>query len=232
MPKRIFRPSPAVLIAVLALFVALGGPSYAAKQITGKQIKNNSVTGKDIKNNSLTGKDIKDGSLSAKDLAPTLLTARAIPMKRVAATNGSTASSAQANAPEVTLFSAGPLSVYGKCWHDTTNNDTYYATFIKSSTSGSIFDSRSDELSGGRSASDFLNPTTDEDDRELEGDDVGADEATMDADDESDFTAFAKDGTALRGFTGGAVKNGNAASGNGPFGPGNVCLFTGGYFVG
>ncbi len=232
MPTKLYRPSPAVLIACLALFVALGGPSYAAKQITGNQIKNNSVTGKDIKNNSLTGKDVKNKSIAAGDLKPGLLTAVAAPTKRVVATAGVDSDTARAAAPQIQLFSAGPLSVYGKCWHDTTSNTTHYYTYIKSSTTGSIFDSRSDDLLGGTDVGDFLNPSTDEEDAELEGTSVSANSSSSDTEDESDFMAFAADGTSLRGWTGGAVKNGTIAAGNGPFGAGNVCLFNGGFFVG
>lgn len=48
----------------------------------------------------------------------------------------------------------------------------------------------------------------------------------MDSEDDSDFTAFAGDGTTLRGWVGAAVKNGTLAGGNGVYGDGNVCLFT------
>ena len=61
------RPTPSMLVAVLALVVATGGTSYAALSITGKDIKNGSVTGKDVKDKSLTGKDVKNRSLLAKD---------------------------------------------------------------------------------------------------------------------------------------------------------------------
>jgi hypothetical protein len=63
------RPSPALVIAILALMVAMAGTSYAAVQIGSSQIKNNSVQGKDVKNGNLTGKDVKDGSLTPADLA-------------------------------------------------------------------------------------------------------------------------------------------------------------------
>ncbi len=62
------RPSPALIVALVALFVALGGVGYAAVTVSGKNIKNNSVTTKDIKNNSLRGKDIKNNSLRGKDI--------------------------------------------------------------------------------------------------------------------------------------------------------------------
>jgi hypothetical protein len=61
------RPSPAIVISLLALFVALGGTSYAALTITGKQVKDSSLTGKDIKNSTITSSDVKDGSLLSKD---------------------------------------------------------------------------------------------------------------------------------------------------------------------
>jgi hypothetical protein len=47
------RVSYANVVATLALFVALGGSSYAALSVTGKQVKNGSLTGKDVKNRSL-----------------------------------------------------------------------------------------------------------------------------------------------------------------------------------
>lgn len=69
------RVTFANVISLLALFVALGGSSYAALSMTGKDVKNGSLTGKDLKNNSVTGADVKalgtgdvqDGSLLATD---------------------------------------------------------------------------------------------------------------------------------------------------------------------
>lgn len=55
------------VVATLALFVALGGTSYAALKVTGKDVKDSSLTGADIKNSSLTTSDVKDSSLLAKD---------------------------------------------------------------------------------------------------------------------------------------------------------------------
>ena len=63
------RPSPALVIALLALFVALGGTSYAVKKIGSRQIADNSVKSVDVRNNNLTGTDIKDGSLLGGDFA-------------------------------------------------------------------------------------------------------------------------------------------------------------------
>ena len=51
------------LIAYIALFVAIGGTSYAAATITGRDIKNSSLTGVDVRNGTLLKKDFKKGSL-------------------------------------------------------------------------------------------------------------------------------------------------------------------------
>jgi hypothetical protein len=51
-------------MATIAVFVALGGSSYAAITITGRDVKNGSLTGKDVHNNSLTGRDIKEAQLA------------------------------------------------------------------------------------------------------------------------------------------------------------------------
>ena len=63
MPKRVPLPSPSMLIALLALFAALGGTSYAAAKIGSKEIKNNSIRSVDVRNKSLTGKDVKRNAL-------------------------------------------------------------------------------------------------------------------------------------------------------------------------
>ena len=57
------RLSYANVVATLALFIALGGSSYAALTITGQNVRDGSLTGKDIKRNSLTGRQIKEGRL-------------------------------------------------------------------------------------------------------------------------------------------------------------------------
>ncbi len=64
MSKRIPRPSPALVISVIALFVALGGTVYAAGKINGKTIKVKSLPGNRIKPNTVTGSQVKESSLS------------------------------------------------------------------------------------------------------------------------------------------------------------------------
>ena len=66
------------VVAVVCLFVVLGGTSVAADAgrwayasaaalVTGKQVKDRSLTGRDIKRRTLTGAHVKDRSLTRKD---------------------------------------------------------------------------------------------------------------------------------------------------------------------
>ena len=59
------RLTYANVVATLALFVALGGSSYAALKISGKDIQKHTITGQNIKRNSLGRRQIKESSLSA-----------------------------------------------------------------------------------------------------------------------------------------------------------------------
>jgi hypothetical protein len=80
------RPSPALVIACVALFVSLGGVSYgvATGSIDSREIKNNSVTGADVRNNTLRtfdirnnevrGFDIRNSSVQGRDVAFNTLT--------------------------------------------------------------------------------------------------------------------------------------------------------------
>jgi hypothetical protein len=78
------RPQHATVVAYLALFVALGGVSYAAiklpahsvgtkqikkRAVTTSKIKKSAVTSAKIKSDAVTGALVKDGSLEAADLA-------------------------------------------------------------------------------------------------------------------------------------------------------------------
>jgi hypothetical protein len=56
-------------MATIAVFVALGGTSYAALRITGKHVRDRSLTGRDLRTGSVTGRAIRDRSLTAKEIA-------------------------------------------------------------------------------------------------------------------------------------------------------------------
>jgi hypothetical protein len=66
------RPSPAMVVACIALIVALGGTSYAIQalpksSVGSKQLKNNAVTSKKIKNGAVNANKVKNGSLLSAD---------------------------------------------------------------------------------------------------------------------------------------------------------------------
>jgi hypothetical protein len=50
-------------MSTLAVFIALGGSSYAAITISGSSIKNRSIPGKKVRHNTLTSREIKESSL-------------------------------------------------------------------------------------------------------------------------------------------------------------------------
>jgi len=57
------RPSPAMVVALLALFVALAGTAYAAQSINGGAIKKQTIGGGKLKQKTLTGFQINTNKL-------------------------------------------------------------------------------------------------------------------------------------------------------------------------
>ncbi len=57
------RLTYANVMATIAVFIALGGSSYAALSITGRDVQNSSLTYRDLKRNTLGGSRIKESSL-------------------------------------------------------------------------------------------------------------------------------------------------------------------------
>jgi hypothetical protein len=74
-----------MIVALLALFVAMGGSSYAAVKISARDIQrgavgtraiaNNSIRSADVHNAAITGADVKDDSLTNADIDNTSLSA-------------------------------------------------------------------------------------------------------------------------------------------------------------
>jgi hypothetical protein len=57
------RLSYANVMATLAVFIALGGSSYAALTVTGRNVKNSSLTFRDLRQDTLGGSRIKESRL-------------------------------------------------------------------------------------------------------------------------------------------------------------------------
>jgi hypothetical protein len=58
------RLTYANVMSTLAVFIALGGSSYAAYRISGSSIKNRSISAKKLKRNTLGGREIKESRLA------------------------------------------------------------------------------------------------------------------------------------------------------------------------
>lgn len=56
-------------VAYVALFMSLGGTSYAAITITGASVRDGSLTSRDIADGSLAGRDVRDASIGISDLS-------------------------------------------------------------------------------------------------------------------------------------------------------------------
>ena len=77
------RPSPALVISLIALFVALGSGAYAANKIGTNQIKGKAVTtgklaNKAVKSGKLAGKAVKTGKLAGKAVTTGKLAGQAV----------------------------------------------------------------------------------------------------------------------------------------------------------
>jgi hypothetical protein len=136
------RPSPALVIACMALFVSLGGVSYgvatgfidsreiANNTIRSKDVRNGTILTQDIRNNEVRGFDIRNSSLQGRDVAFNTLTGADIEESSLgkvpsAATADSAATLASLKtfprtvlaegAPPTTLLTHGPLTLTAAC---------------------------------------------------------------------------------------------------------------------
>jgi hypothetical protein len=74
MRQGIGRPSPALVIATIALFAALGGTVYAAGKISGRAIKVKSLPGNRLKLHSVPANRLKPGAFPGGSSSTALIT--------------------------------------------------------------------------------------------------------------------------------------------------------------
>ena len=243
------RPSPALIVAVMALVAALAGTAIAgagrleqrgveeereedfqeagqeadqqADPLADGDIADGAITGAKIAANAVDGSKVADNSLNDTKMSDYELIGNSFVL--LTATEGANEAAARAAAPEVELFTKGQGRIYAKCFRSTATDTTFAEKFAQTSADGAIMEGE-DDFPGGNAATDFLNTNTLEADRLLAQEEATGNDADYD---ESEWTLAFPDGTALNGQDGTAAKNGNLAGGNGIYGAGNVCLFQG-----
>ena len=109
------RPSPALVVASIALVVALGGTSYAAvvlpaNSVGTKQLKANAVTSAKVLNGSLMKADFKTGQVPAGPAGPTGPTG---PAGAAGATGATGATGAAGPSDAYAGFKNGPVAMPG-----------------------------------------------------------------------------------------------------------------------
>lgn len=214
------RPSPSMVVSILALIVALGGTSYAAiklpkNSVGSKQIKNNAVTGAKVKTGSLSGSDIKNHSLTGSDLASGAIPAGAQGPVGPPGPKGDTGAKGDtgdsptqvlkrtANAGEtITIATYGPFSLKGKCSGTTANPTAQWE--IATSQDHSAFTDYDNSYLSDFSASDGDNP--------IEYDSTSADPTTPDMEGPYDGT-FAALSADLNTYITGSLSTGTYVGG-------------------
>lgn len=88
------RPSAALVVAIVALFAALGGTGYAAATLSGRDIQKRSIPANRVVNNALSGKQIDESKLGPVPVSQQALTAQTA-ASATEATHATNADSAQ-----------------------------------------------------------------------------------------------------------------------------------------
>jgi hypothetical protein len=139
------RPSPALVISIIALFVSLSGVSYgvATGFIDSREIKNNEIRSRDLRNNEIRTRDLRNNEVRGIDIRNSTVQGRDIALNTVtgedlnestlgkvpSATSADSATTAgdvatlkiiprttlAEGAPPVTLATHGPLTLSGEC---------------------------------------------------------------------------------------------------------------------
>lgn len=257
------KPSPALVVATIALIAAMSGAAIALpgkNSVKSNDIAKNSVKSKQIKKNAIKSKHVKDGAIGGAEIADGAVTGAKLgadsvdgskvadgslsgadlgsesvgPEKiqsfavsddgnliRVVATEAATLAAAQTAAPETALYSNGPVDVYAKCFRDSAAGEIRGEIYARTTADGAMMEGN-DDLPDFNAT--LLDAATVEENREL--DTQNATVANTASFDEAEGLIATPTGEVDTLLTAIGVKQGALPGGNGPFGAGNVCLFS------
>ena len=201
------RPSPAMVVALVALFVALGGTTYAGvtlprNSVGSAQLKDRAVTARKLARNAVNASRVKVDSLTGGNIAEaTLVGVNAQTLEGKPASAFEVAGTVRrfglvrlTNGQVQDMLKAGPLTITARCRTNVSGKD-FAEVLISTAQNGVAFDAKD--------ASTNLTSATPEADREFA---TASSAATGQAEFgvQTRATAIAPDGTVLTGslFTG------------------------------
>jgi hypothetical protein len=118
--KRAMMPSPAMVVAIVALVVALGGTAYAAGQLA-----KNSVGSKELKAKSVTTGKIANGAVNGAHVAPSSITGQDINLNALGTVPSAANATQTGNANTITGHQAacpgGTTLIRGICFDSASN---------------------------------------------------------------------------------------------------------------
>lgn len=188
MPK-LGRPSPAMLVAIVALIFATAGTAYAASKIHGSQIKNRTITGPKVKHATLggvhlrarsvgggkirpfTGGLIKNETIHGRKLRDKTLTGEQIDVTKLGTVPEARRLSGDARysvklgwGESHEVAAVGPFKLVAQCVANTTDSEgrpgrDVARVVIATAEAGSVLSSGVSDRDG-TSADELLNPTT------------------------------------------------------------------------
>ncbi len=111
---RLGRPSPALVISIVALIVALGGTSYAAfsvpkNSVGSKQLRKSAVTTKKIANGAVTDVKIGRGAVTSAKIANATITGKQINLGKLGTVPTATSAS---HASDADALGGSPAAAY------------------------------------------------------------------------------------------------------------------------
>jgi hypothetical protein len=248
------RPTPALIVAMAALVLALSGAAIAVPAskkiqtkeiakgaVTQKKIADGAVASKQIEGKSIKGNRLKDGAVKAKQIADGTITGQKVADDGLSDKNISDYevigdnSFVRVTATEAATLPAA-LAAAPETVLFTKGQLTVYAKCYRDTaageTRGTVFARTSANGAILQGVSNLpaanatlLDTTTAETDRVVDNQAIAVADAGSVG--ESESVLIGADGTDLHILSHIAVKQGTFPAGNGAFGDGNVCLFGG-----